>query len=120
MENSTIDIPSILAIIALVAKAAVDHFKIGELYRRDGLSKKRLNDMHNEQLKMVEALNRTYATEKFVYEVFITRKEHDQEMQHIEEKFLGELSHQSKMIERICNIMENGTVSVKNHNKDVA
>ena len=119
MSNGTIDIPSIAAILALVAKAAVDHFKIGELYRRDGLSKQRLNDMHTEQLKIIEALNRTYATEKFVYEVFITRKEHEQTVQHIEEKFLGELSHQSKMIERICNIMENGTVSVKTKDKEL-
>jgi hypothetical protein len=105
-----IDTAAIIFILGLVAKSAVDHFKIGELYRRDGLSKKRLNDMHNEQLKMVEALNRTYATEKFVYEFFITRTEHEQTVRHIEEKFLGELSHQSKMIEKICNILENGSI----------
>jgi hypothetical protein len=118
MSAGMIDTAAIAAILGLVAKAAVDHFKVGELYRRDGLNKKRLNDMHTEQLKIIEALNRTYATEKFVYEVFITRKEHEQTVQHIEEKFLGELSHQSKMIERICNIMENGTVSVKTKDKE--
>jgi hypothetical protein len=118
MNNGNIDVPAIVAILGLVAKAAVDHFKIGELLRRDGLNKQRINDMHTEQLKIIESLNRTFATEKFVYEVFITRKEHEQTVKHIEEKFLSELSHQSQMIERICNIMENGTVSVKNKDKE--
>jgi hypothetical protein len=119
MSEGMIYIPAIAAILALVAKAAVDHFKIGELYRRDDLNKQRLNDMHTEQLTIIEALNRTYATEKFVYDLFITRKEHDTATQHIEEKFLRELSHQSEMIERICNIMEHGPVPMKTKDKEI-
>ena len=119
MSAGMIDTAAIAAILGLVAKAAVDHFKVGELYRRDGLNKQRLNDMHTEQLKIIEALNRSYATEKFVYEFFITRTEHEQKIQHIEEKFLRELSHQSEMIERICNIMEHGTVFVKTKDREL-
>jgi len=65
-------------------------------------------EIQREQIKMIEALERTYATEKFVYDVFITRKEHEQNLTHLEEKLVGEMRHMNASLDKICKYVEAG------------
>lgn len=93
-------------ILGLIWKAALDHFQIRNQKENDEKNKERINKLETTQLKMVEALERTYATEKFVYEVFITRREHGDSMERLEEKLVSEMSHMNETLEKICKIIE--------------
>lgn len=96
-------------ILGLIWKASQNHFQTKELTENDDKNKSRINKLETTQLKMVEALDRTYATEKFVYEVFITRREHGDSMERLEEKLVAEMSHMNATLDKICKIIENGT-----------
>lgn len=96
-------------ILGLVWKASTSHFQIKVLVENDDKNKERINELETTQLKITEALDRTYATEKFVYEVFITRKEHGDSMERLEEKLIAEMTHMNETLEKIRKIIENGT-----------
>jgi cell division protein FtsI/penicillin-binding protein 2 len=93
-------------ILGLIYKVAQSHFVIKELDENDDKNKSRINKLETTQLKMIEALDRTYATEKFVYEVFITRREHGDSMERLEEKLVMEMSHMNTTLDKICKIIE--------------
>jgi len=93
-------------ILGLIWKVAQGHFTIKELSDNDELNKGRINKLEKSELRMTEALDRTYATEKFVYDVFITRKEHDTSMERLEEKLVTEMHHMNTTLEKICKIIE--------------
>lgn len=93
-------------ILGLIWKASQNHFQLKELTENDEKNKKRINTLEITQLKIVEALDRTYAQKEFVYEVFITRKEHDTSMERLEEKLVTEMTHMNTTLEKICKIIE--------------
>lgn len=93
-------------VLGLIWKVAQGHFSVKELIENDSKNKERINGLEKTQLKMVEALDRTYATEKFVYEVFITRREHGDSMERLEEKLVAEMSHMNGTLDKICKIIE--------------
>lgn len=100
-------------ILGLVWKASTAHSSVKSLkdenktlIKNDTANKERINELDTNQIKIIEALERTYATEKFVYEVFITRREHGDSMERLEEKLVTEMSHMNETLEKICNIIE--------------
>jgi len=93
-------------ILGLIWKVSQSHLTISELSENDDKSKNRINVLEKTQLRMVEALDRTYATEKFVYEVFITRKKYDESMDRMEEKLVAEMNHMNATLDKICKIIE--------------
>ncbi len=97
-------------ILGLIWKVAQSHFTISELSENDEINKERINGLEKTQLKIVEALDRTYATEKFVYEIFITRREHNESMERLEEKLVTEMTHMNATLDKICKIIEKGTL----------
>ena len=102
-------------ILGLVWKAATAHSSVKSLndtkdtlIKNDTSNKERINELDTNQIKMIEALERTYATEKFVYEIFITRREHDASMERLEEKLVAEMSHMNETLEEIRDAIKNG------------
>ncbi len=92
-------------IIGLIWNSAISHFTIGRLRDGDIKNKARINLIETAQLKMIEALERTYATEKFVYNAYVTRREHNESMERLEEKLLTEMKHMNETLTKISNII---------------
>jgi hypothetical protein len=94
-------------ILGLIWNAASAYFTISGLKSGDLKNKERINHLEVEQLRMVEALERTYATEKFVYNAYVTRKEHTQSMERLEEKLLIEMRHINEALTSISKAIGN-------------
>jgi len=88
-------------ILGLIWKVAASHFILVRLEKNDELNKLRINSFEKTQIKMIEALDRTYATQKFVYELFITKDVHDDSVKRLEEKFVSELGYLNKTLDRL-------------------
>jgi len=88
-------------ILGLIWKVALSHFTLVRLEKNDELNKLRINSFEKTQIKMIEALDRTYATQKFVYELFITKDVHDDSVKRLEEKFVSELGYLNKTLDRL-------------------
>ncbi len=86
-------------ILGLIWKVAASHFTLVRLEKNDELNKLRINSFEKTQIKMIEALDRTYATQKFVYELFITKDTHNNSVERLEEKFVSELGYLNKTLD---------------------
>lgn len=85
-------------ILGLIWKASQNHFQTKELTENDEKNKERINELEDHKLKITEALERTYAPKEFVYEVFITRREHDDAMKNLEEKLVTQMTHMNEAL----------------------
>jgi len=99
-------------ILGLIWKVALSHFTLVRLEKNDEVNKLRINSMEKTQLKMIEALERTYATQEFAYDVFITRKEHDTAQNSLEEKLVSEMGHLNKTLDKISKIIEDKFIRI--------
>ena len=92
--------------LGLIWKVASSHFILTKLEKNDELNKLRINSFEKTQIKMIEALDRTYATQKFVYELFITKDMHNNSVDRLEEKFVSELGHLNKTLDGLSDAIE--------------
>ena len=93
-------------ILGLIWKVASSHFTLVRLEKNDEINKLRINSFEKTQIKMIEALDRTYATQKFVYELFITKDMHNNSVDRLEEKFVSELGHLNKTLDGLSDAIE--------------
>lgn len=101
-------------ILGLIWHASNKNYEVKELMEHDYTNKKRLNALEKEQIKMEQALERTFATEHFVYEAFITRKEHTDTVERLEEKLMSEMRHMNISLNKLVEIVEkNHSISVE-------
>jgi len=101
-------------IFGLLWKVASSHFTLARLEKNDDLNKLRINTLEKTQLKMIEALDRTYATQEFTYKLFITRKEHSEQSTRLEEKLVLEMGHLNKTLDKISKVIEGKLTSIIN------
>jgi hypothetical protein len=90
-----------LSILILISKAAIDHWKIATLEKNDAKNKERLNALEDEKIKVTEALDRTFATREYVQEYFVTRRQHEENLRHIEEKLLSRMDNIAGAVEMV-------------------
>ena len=103
-------------ILGLVWKAATSHNSSKELGRQvvvlredDTKSKNRINKLEEEQIRIIEALERSYASKELVYGNFVTSKDHGLAMSRLEEKLVAEMKHMNETLQQIRNALQKGT-----------
>jgi hypothetical protein len=94
-----------LSIFGLIGKAAIDHWKIATLEKNDIKNKDRINALEDEKIKVTEALDRTFATREYVQEYFVTRRQHEENIRHIEEKLLARMDNIAGAVEMIYSVI---------------
>ena len=92
--------------LGLIWKVASSHFTLSKLKENDEMNKLRINSFEKTQIKMIEALDRTYATQKFVYELFITKNDHENSVERLEEKLVAEMGHLNKTLDKLSDIID--------------
>jgi cell division protein FtsI/penicillin-binding protein 2 len=101
-------------ILGLIYKAILNHIQTKKLNENDKEKTKRIGDLETEQLKITEALDRTFAPKEFVYEVFITRKEHNESLERLEEKLVIQMTHMNEALKNTNSTLEKMLAVIEN------
>jgi hypothetical protein len=105
-----LDISSSLSIGTLVVLAGKwyhDHMTIKEMKVSEQKLNKQISHVETENIKIIEALERTYVSKEYIFKYFFSRKDIEVKFKHLESTISSELSHMSLSIERLTKSLEN-------------
>jgi len=101
--------PSIVSmgtLFILAGKWYHDHMTIRDLKDRETKKDERIKILENEQIKIIEALDRTYVSREFLYKHFLGREDIEEKFAHLEKTFSSEMSHINLSLQKVVEIVE--------------
>jgi hypothetical protein len=102
----TQDIVSISTLLILAAKWYHDHLTIKEIKEDNSNLKKSFSVIEKENLKIIEALERTYASKEYLFKNFLSGKDIDEKLKHLDSMSESEFSHINNSIDKLNKLIE--------------
>jgi len=101
--------PSIISmstLAILIGKWYHDHMTVREMKQGDGKRNERLELIEKENLKIIEALERTYVSKEYIFKYFFSREDIDEKLKHLDSTIKSELSHINASLEKLSTLIE--------------
>lgn len=100
------NILSFATLFILVAKWYHDHMTIKDLKLQAESKRNRLDLLEKEQVKVAEALDRTFVSKEYIFKYFFSREDIDEKLKHLDSTIKNELSHINSSIENLSKLIE--------------
>jgi len=93
-------------LLILAGKWYHDHMTIKEVKEDNSNLKKTFSLIEKENLKIIEALDRTYVSKEYIFKYFFSREDIDEKLKHLDSTIKNELSHINTSIEKLSQLIE--------------
>ena len=97
---------SLGTLIVLAGKWYHDHMTIKDIKLNEAKRNKQISHIETENVKIIEALERTYVSKEYIFKYFFSREDIEEKMKHLESTLSSELSHINKAIENLTKVIE--------------
>jgi len=97
---------SLGTLIVLAGKWYHDHMTLKDIRRRNLKTDKQIITIEKENLKIIEALERTYVSKDYIFKYFFSREDIEEKLKHLESSLTNELSHMNKSLEKLTTLIE--------------
>jgi hypothetical protein len=97
---------SLGTLIVLAGKWYHDHMTIKDIKLNEAKRNKQISHIETENVKIIEALERTYVSKDYIFKYFFSREDIELKMKHLENTLTNELSHVNKALEKLTRVIE--------------
>ena len=101
--------PSIISLSTLVVLAGKwyhDHMTVRDIKAGEEKRNERLGVIEKENLRIIEALERTYVSKEYIFKYFFSREDIEEKLKHLDSTIKNELSHINSSLEKLSSLIE--------------
>jgi len=100
------DILPMFTLLVLAGKWYHDHMTVKDIKAETKLLKVNFVEIEKVNLKIIEALDRTYVSKEYIFKYFFSREDIEEKIKHLDSTMKTELVHINNSLEKLSQLIE--------------